>query len=266
MIIFMDTLQKIVRIALTYLRSSCKQYAFPLTVPGPVVVTPHPSLLEISISWSPPDMPNGVIIAYEVSYRPTDSSQPVTRLNTTDLATSFILSNIEMGTDFVFSVRAYTRIGPGETTSVTVSTLIRICMISVLIMLVIILFYSPLFTVTRMVFPYLIGAIVSPRNVRAMVVSSTVISVQWDGLSPCSQVNGLIVEYRVQYTAESSVVLQSIDQTGEWNVTGAEASLTGLTPYTNYSIQVAAVNEHGNIGPYSDPINGRTAEDGKSSI
>ena len=78
-------------------------------------------------------MPNGVIVAYEVSYRPTDSSLPVTRLNTTDLATSFILSNIEMGTEFVFSVRAYTRIGPGETTSVTVSTLIRKCMISVLI-------------------------------------------------------------------------------------------------------------------------------------
>ena len=82
------------------------------------------------------------------------------------------------------------------------------------------------------------GAAVAPHNVRATVVSSTVISVQWDGLSLCSHVNGLIVEYRVQYAAESSGVVQSIDQTGEWNVTGAEASLTGLTPYTNYSIQV----------------------------
>ena len=96
-------------------------------------------------------------------------------------------------------------------------------------------------------------------------MSSTVISVQWDGLSPCSQVNGLIVEYRVQYTAESSGVVQSIDQTGEWNVTGAEASLTGLTPYTNYSIQVAAVNEQGDVGLYSGPITRQTPEDGKSS-
>ena len=108
-----------------------------------------------------------------------------------------------------------------------------------------------------------LGASVSPRNVRATVVSSTVISVQWDGLSPCTQVNGLIVEYRVQYTAESSGVVQSIDQTGEWNVTGAEASLTGLTPYTNYSIQVAAVNEQGDMGRYSDPITVQTGEDGK---
>ena len=102
----------------------------------------------------------------------------------------------------------------------------------------------------------------SPRNVRAMVVSSTVISVQWEGLSSCTQVNGLIVEYRVQYTAESSGVVQNIDQTGEWNVTGAEASLTGLTPYTNYSIQVAAVNEQGDVGLYSGPITRQTPEDG----
>ena len=71
-------------------------------------------------------MPNGVIIAYEVSYRPTDSSQPVTRLNTTDLDTSFTTqSDLEVGTEFIFSVRAYTRVGPGDTTSImiTVSTL-----------------------------------------------------------------------------------------------------------------------------------------------
>ena len=28
--------------------------------------------------------------------------------------------------------------------------------------------------------------------------------------------------------------------------------LTGLTPYTNYSVQVAAVND-GGTGPYSEP-------------
>ena len=96
----------------------------PFLVPGPVAFTAFPSLLMKSISWSPPDMPNGVIIAYEVSYRPTDSSQSVTRLNTTDLATSFTTqSDLEVGTEFIFSVRAYTRVGPGNESSVTVSTL-----------------------------------------------------------------------------------------------------------------------------------------------
>ena len=78
----------------------------------------------ISISWTPPLRTNGVIIAYEVSYRPTDSSDPQTRLNTTDLETTFSTqSDLEEGTEFIFSVRAYTRVGPGNTSSITVSTL-----------------------------------------------------------------------------------------------------------------------------------------------
>ena len=82
--------------------------------------------IEINISWTLPLRPNGVIIAYAVSYRPADSSDPKTRLNTTDLETSFTTqSDLEEGTEFIFSVtvRAYTRVGPGNTSSITVSTL-----------------------------------------------------------------------------------------------------------------------------------------------
>ena len=79
-------------------------------------------------------MPNGIIIAYEVSYMPTDSSQPITRLNTTDLNTSFTAEvDAEVGTEFIFSVRAYTRVGPGNTTSVLVLTIPRELMLKYLI-------------------------------------------------------------------------------------------------------------------------------------
>ena len=96
-----------------------------IIVPGVVSnVMAYTSLSQINISWTPPLRPNGVIIAYEVSYRPTDSSDPETRLNTTDLETSFTTqSDLEEGTEFIFSVRAYTRVGPGNTSSITVSTL-----------------------------------------------------------------------------------------------------------------------------------------------
>ena len=96
-----------------------------IIVPGVVSnVMAYTSLSQINISWTPPLRPNGVIIAYEVSYRPTDYSDPKTRLNTTDLETSFSTqSDLEEGTEFIFSVRAYTRVGPGNTTSITVSTL-----------------------------------------------------------------------------------------------------------------------------------------------
>ncbi|CAI8022098.1 Receptor-type tyrosine-protein phosphatase F [Geodia barretti] len=89
-------------------------------------------------------------------------------------------------------------------------------------------------------------------------LSSTVISVQWSGLSPCRLVNGVIVRYRVQYRAKSSgVVAGSKEVAGNWS-SGAETELSGLTPSTNYSIAVAAVNEQGDVGVYSHPVTVRT--------
>ena len=108
------------------------------------------------------------------------------------------------------------------------------------------------------------GATVAPRNVMATAVSSTRITVQWDGPAPCRHVNGLIVLYRVQYTEVASGLIQSIDEAGEWDIMNAETSLTGLIPFTSYSIQVAAVNEEGDVGLYSDPFTRQTEEDSES--
>ena len=108
------------------------------------------------------------------------------------------------------------------------------------------------FPTSFLVLLFCTDATVAPRNVRATVLNSTTISVHWDGLDPCRHVNGLIVSYRVQYTEVASGVVQSIDEYGEWNIRDAEISLTELTPSTSYSIQVAAVNEEGDVGLYSE--------------
>ena len=100
----------------------------------------------------------------------------------------------------------------------------------------------------------------SPSNVTAIVVNSTVISVQWDGLKDCRGVNGHIVKYRVQYTSQSSDVIESKDELGRWDYKGIETLLTGLTPYTNYTISVAAMNVKGHVGLYSNPITNQTTE------
>ena len=99
---------------------------FYLKVPGQVsAVMVCASQSQVSLSWDPPLMPNGIIIAYEVSYRPIASSEPETRVNTTALVTHFTTeNNLEEDTEFFFSVRAYTRVGPGNTSSLTVSTLL----------------------------------------------------------------------------------------------------------------------------------------------
>ena len=73
-----------------------------------------------------------------------------------------------------------------------------------------------------------------------------------------SVVNGLIVRYRVEYTANSRT--QSTEEATDDPRSGAQTTLTGLTPFTNYSIRVAGVNEEGDIGVYSDPITEQTEE------
>ena len=86
-------------------------------------------------------------------------------------------------------------------------------------------------------------------------MNSTVISVQWDGIRDCRDVNGRIKWYRVQYTSESSGVVQSKDELGRWWDNGLETLLTGLTPNTTYTIRVAAVEAvEGYVGLYSSPI------------
>ena len=85
-------------------------------------------------------------------------------------------------------------------------------------------------------------------------MSSVVLSVQWDGLTPCTHVNGHIVKYRIQYTSESTGAVQSMDKSGGWKVMSERVFLSGLTPYTNYTIKVAAVNAKGDVGLYSKPI------------
>ena len=99
-------------------------FSFP-TVPGPVNVVVFPSFFKILFTWDCPEMPNGLIIAYEVEHWPTAEPQSVTTVNTTDLATNYTVSGLEVGTEIKFSVRAYTRVGPGDSSSETISSLTR---------------------------------------------------------------------------------------------------------------------------------------------
>ena len=91
--------------------------------------------------------------------------------------------------------------------------------------------------------------------------TSTSILVQWRTVS-CVELNSDPAGYSVHYRSESGG--------GDWNTISTEASvttlnITGLTPYTNYSITVAVVNSLGDMGPYSSPISVQTLEDCKFS-
>ena len=98
------------------------------------------------------------------------------------------------------------------------------------------------------------GAGEAPGNVVAEPEGLTEISVQWSGLSTCRLVNGAIAKYRVQYRVTGgNESRQDVEADGDWRE-GGSVVLTELTPLTSYSISVAAVNENGDVGVFSEPI------------
>ena len=110
------------------------------------------------------------------------------------------------------------------------------------------------------------GAAEAPRDVRTQSECfSQVIVLQWSGLSNCRLVNGHITQYRVLYTATSDDQSQSKDYTlgddQNW-MSGGQITLTGLSSFTNYSISVAAVNENGDVGLYSESVITKTHQCG----
>ena len=89
------------------------------------------------------------------------------------------------------------------------------------------------------------GAAEPPANVIVSVINPTSIFVQWDIINPCSAMNGLITSYSIRYTIQPNGIPQTPLQRD-----GLEITLT-VTPFTEYSIEVAAVNENGDVGVYS---------------
>ena len=91
-----------------------------------------------------------------------------------------------------------------------------------------------------------------PGGLTSRSVETRSLTVQW-GTVPCPNQRGPITGYRLRYSNGTSIV----------NTTGEESRqhvLTGLTPFTNYSVQVAAVNA-GGTGPYSTALTVETLQD-----
>ena len=81
-------------------------------------------------------------------------------------------------------------------------------------------------------------------------ITATTITVQWGPVN-CSEQNGVITGYIVQYGVVDSGNIQTT------SVSGDNATISSLVPSTNYSIQVAAETGVG-PGPYTDPLTART--------
>lgn len=97
------------------------------------VVPSEPQALEIvsvnsnsvTLQWSPPVTPNGIITQYSLQYNTTAVA------NTTNNVLMYTVSGLSPETVYVLQVRAHTSVGAGTPSSVTVITrkltLIVIC-------------------------------------------------------------------------------------------------------------------------------------------
>ena len=84
--------------------------------------------------------------------------------------------------------------------------------------------------------------------------TSSSITVQWEAVD-CIHHNGDITGYSVRYGVQGSGSTQTVSISGGDVI---EATISGLTPSTIYSIEVAAVTGEDRIGVYSSPITGET--------
>ena len=89
-------------------------------------------------------------------------------------------------------------------------------------------------------------------SVRFDTVTASSVTVQW-GEVPCDDRNGEITGYTAQ-AVRNEVVKGTMDVAGDTR----EATFSGLSPSTWYTVQVAAVNGPG-TGPYSNGINVTTS-------
>eukprot|EP00731_Ephydatia_muelleri_P019044 Em0011g1084a len=86
-----------------------------------------------------------------------------------------------------------------------------------------------------------------PNNLTEVTKTSSSVTISW-GEVPCQDQNSVIVGYSVLYGAVTSGV------GGTVATSGRALTVNGLSPYTNYSIKVSAVNSDGALGPYSSPL------------
>ena len=212
-------------------------------VPGPVVITSSSSsFFKISITWDPPEIRNGIIIAYEVSYRPASAPQTITTMNTTDLDTSFTTEGrLELGTEYIFTVTAFTGSGRGENVTANISTLARprkiraLCLMSTHTGIQ----YSYDISFSQCMYVYSHSLTAAVQGVEVTALNATAVTVSWNTLViPDFSID----HYTVLYSRVESQRRRRQDGTmsTQFPSTATSGVIAGLDLTTTYQFQVFA--------------------------
>uniref|UniRef100_A0A1X7TGV5 Uncharacterized protein n=1 Tax=Amphimedon queenslandica TaxID=400682 RepID=A0A1X7TGV5_AMPQE len=175
----------------------------------------------ITIVWNPPTIPNGIITVYEIRYREPTSTGPYNITNTTN--TYYEIVGLIPNTSYTIGVRAYTSIGPGEWTDREYST--------------------------AQISSHTLAPTAPVGDIIFSSVESVSMTVSWDEV-PCNGRNGPITGYYLTYTSITSNTSYTVNITGGDN---RMYNLTGLIPYTNYTVSIIPYNYNMN-GPARQEI------------
>ena len=83
------------------------------------------------------------------------------------------------------------------------------------------------------------------------------VNVSWNEIE-CIERNGMITNYAVEFSSLGGSVIPGVLMMNERRFTAS-----GLTPFTNYTFQVAGINSNG-TGPFSDLVTIQNDEDSRS--
>ncbi|KAK1131200.1 hypothetical protein K0M31_017488 [Melipona bicolor] len=194
---------------------------------------------QVKVTWQPPDRSlwNGELLGYTISYANlggNDQSVNITRVGITgngDGSYDYRLTGLRKYTQYSVVVKAFNNKGDGPGSDpVTVQTLEDV-------------------------------PSAPPQNVACAALTGQNIQVTWKP-PPSDKVHGVVQGYKLLYEAASVVLEQQAGR--ETKISHALSTvLHGLSPYTNYTVQVLAYTRAGE-GVASSPISCTTEETGKS--
>ena len=206
-----------------------------------VITSSSPSFFKISITWDPPEIRNGIIIAYEVSYRPASAPQTITTMNTTDLDTSFTTeSGLELGTAYIFTVTAFTGAGRGKNVTAIISTLARprkirpLCLTSKHTGIQ----YSYDISFIQCMYVYSHSLTAPVQGVEVTALNATAVTVSWNALVIPDFPYFSIDHYTVLYSLVESQRRRRQDGAIQFSSNATSGVIAGLDSTATYQFQV----------------------------
>ena len=197
----------------------------------------------LSASWMVPEPTNGIISGYTINC--SSSSGSVGPLTFNDSVTSIILRNLVAFTEYGCAVVATTGAGDGSFSDTMTVRTDEDCKLAVNFNRIML---------EGVHFPLAVPE--QPRNIVAMVNNATSITVTW--MAPMT-LNGVIVRYELSISSSSL----GSSGLGSFNITDSslEYNATMLSPFTEYTFEVAAVTGAGRGARVM--ATDTTSEDGK---